>query len=84
MEPCGLEGADLRVSCTMPSIEVGTVGGGTVLPAQSSCLQVRHCLLTNEGIHSTLTKLLHLGHLRPSGVVVLVGRSSIYFFGSYW
>jgi hydroxymethylglutaryl-CoA reductase (NADPH) len=25
---------------TMPSIEVGTVGGGTILPAQSACLDI--------------------------------------------
>ena len=31
-------GADLHVSCTMPSIEVGTVGGGTHLAAQKTCL----------------------------------------------
>ncbi|XP_035234079.1 3-hydroxy-3-methylglutaryl-coenzyme A reductase 2-like [Stegodyphus dumicola] len=31
---------DLYISCTMPSIEVGTVGGGTFLPAQSSCLEM--------------------------------------------
>ncbi|KAG8189184.1 hypothetical protein JTE90_013718 [Oedothorax gibbosus] len=31
---------DLHISCTMPSIEVGTVGGGTFLPAQSSCLEL--------------------------------------------
>lgn len=31
---------DLYISCTMPSIEVGTVGGGTFLPAQSSCLDI--------------------------------------------
>ena len=31
-------GADLHVSCTMPSIEVGTVGGGTHLSAQKACL----------------------------------------------
>ena len=30
---------DLWVSCTMPSIEVGTVGGGTSLPAQAACLK---------------------------------------------
>ncbi len=30
---------DLWISCTMPSIEVGTVGGGTSLPAQASCLK---------------------------------------------
>lgn len=27
----------------MPSLEVGTVGGGTFLPAQSSCLDVSTC-----------------------------------------
>jgi len=34
------DGKDLYISCTMPSIEVGTVGGGTFLPAQSSCLDI--------------------------------------------
>lgn len=40
MEPWGESGNDLYVSCTMPSIEIGTVGGGTVLPAQASCLEM--------------------------------------------
>lgn len=31
---------DLYITCTMPSIEVGTVGGGTNLPAQQNCLQL--------------------------------------------
>mmetsp|Transcript_59787 Transcript_59787/g.177185 ORF Transcript_59787/g.177185 Transcript_59787/m.177185 type:complete len:462 (-) Transcript_59787:268-1653(-) len=34
---------DLWISCTMPSIEVGTVGGGTGLPAQSACLKAIGC-----------------------------------------
>jgi hydroxymethylglutaryl-CoA reductase (NADPH) len=34
------DGRDLYISCTMPSIEVGTVGGGTFLPAQSTCLDI--------------------------------------------
>ena len=34
---------DLWMSCTMPSIEVGTVGGGTTLPAQSSMLSSVGC-----------------------------------------
>mmetsp|Transcript_715 Transcript_715/g.1657 ORF Transcript_715/g.1657 Transcript_715/m.1657 type:complete len:632 (+) Transcript_715:278-2173(+) len=34
---------DLWISCTMPSIEVGTVGGGTSLPAQSACLKAIGC-----------------------------------------
>lgn len=40
MEPWGEDGNDLYISCTMPSIEIGTVGGGTVLPAQASCLEM--------------------------------------------
>eukprot|EP01119_Soliformovum_irregulare_P019084 TRINITY_DN5981_c0_g1_i1.p1 TRINITY_DN5981_c0_g1~~TRINITY_DN5981_c0_g1_i1.p1 ORF type:complete len:498 (+),score=85.02 TRINITY_DN5981_c0_g1_i1:94-1587(+) len=31
---------DLQISVTMPSIEVGTIGGGTTLPAQSTCLDI--------------------------------------------
>eukprot|EP01098_Paradermamoeba_levis_P003300 TRINITY_DN1518_c0_g1_i4.p1 TRINITY_DN1518_c0_g1~~TRINITY_DN1518_c0_g1_i4.p1 ORF type:complete len:443 (-),score=93.66 TRINITY_DN1518_c0_g1_i4:13-1341(-) len=34
------EGKFLRVSCTMPSLEVGTIGGGTHLKAQSTCLEM--------------------------------------------
>ena len=37
------EEGDLWVSCTMPSLEVGTVGGGTSLEAQSACLQAIGC-----------------------------------------
>lgn len=40
MEAAGPEGEDLYISCTMPSIELGTVGGGTNLPPQRACLQV--------------------------------------------
>lgn len=40
MEPWGKSGEDLYISCTMPSIEIGTVGGGTVLPAQAACLEM--------------------------------------------
>jgi len=39
MEPTN-SGKDLHVSVTMPSIEVGTIGGGTHLPAQSACLSM--------------------------------------------
>ena len=34
---------DLWICCTMPSIEVGTVGGGTSLPAQAACLEAIGC-----------------------------------------
>ena len=40
MEASGPGGEDLYISCTMPSIELGTVGGGTNLPPQQACLQV--------------------------------------------
>ncbi|XP_068622301.1 3-hydroxy-3-methylglutaryl-coenzyme A reductase [Battus philenor] len=40
MEVCGDGGDDLYVTCTMPSLEVGTVGGGTVLPGQGACLDI--------------------------------------------
>ncbi|GJQ71665.1 putative hydroxymethylglutaryl-coenzyme A reductase [Trypoxylus dichotomus] len=40
VEPWGPNGEDLYISCTMPSLEVGTVGGGTILPAQSACLDM--------------------------------------------
>ncbi|KAF3434919.1 hypothetical protein FNV43_RR22006 [Rhamnella rubrinervis] len=39
MEPVN-DGKDLHVSVTMPSIEVGTVGGGTQLASQAACLNL--------------------------------------------
>jgi hydroxymethylglutaryl-CoA reductase (NADPH) len=40
---------DLHISCTMPSIEVGTLGGGTILPPQQSMLD----MLGVRGPHPT-------------------------------
>ncbi|MBN3290977.1 HMDH reductase, partial [Polypterus senegalus] len=40
MEATGPTNEDLYISCTMPSIEVGTVGGGTNLAPQQACLQM--------------------------------------------
>uniref|UniRef100_A0A8D3BTY2 3-hydroxy-3-methylglutaryl-coenzyme A reductase n=1 Tax=Scophthalmus maximus TaxID=52904 RepID=A0A8D3BTY2_SCOMX len=40
IEATGPTGEDLHISCTMPSIELGTVGGGTNLPPQQACLQM--------------------------------------------
>ncbi|KAI3747645.1 hypothetical protein L6452_10198 [Arctium lappa] len=39
MEPIN-DGKDLHISVTMPSIEVGTVGGGTQLASQAACLNL--------------------------------------------
>uniref|UniRef100_A0A3B4AX61 3-hydroxy-3-methylglutaryl coenzyme A reductase n=1 Tax=Periophthalmus magnuspinnatus TaxID=409849 RepID=A0A3B4AX61_9GOBI len=40
MEPTGPGGEDLYITCTMPSIELGTVGGGTNLMPQKACLEM--------------------------------------------
>ena len=40
METCGENNDDLLVICTMPSLMVGTVGGGTGLRGQKACLQL--------------------------------------------
>ncbi len=40
MESCNKFGNCLYMSCTMPSLEVGTIGGGTHLTAQRGCLEV--------------------------------------------
>ncbi|TVU05167.1 hypothetical protein EJB05_48320 [Eragrostis curvula] len=39
LEPVN-DGKDLHISVTMPSIEVGTVGGGTQLASQAACLDL--------------------------------------------
>ncbi|KAG8908316.1 3-hydroxy-3-methylglutaryl-coenzyme A (HMG-CoA) reductase isozyme [Tulasnella sp. 417] len=39
MQPCN-DGQDLLLSVTMPSIEVGTVGGGTILAPQRAMLEM--------------------------------------------
>ncbi|XP_035702065.1 3-hydroxy-3-methylglutaryl-coenzyme A reductase isoform X2 [Folsomia candida] len=61
MEPWGVGGRDLHISCSMPSIEVGTVGGGTFLDAQSACLDMLGVKGANEnaGLNSqTLARLV--------------------------
>ncbi|HBK72200.1 MAG TPA: 3-hydroxy-3-methylglutaryl-CoA reductase [Flavobacteriaceae bacterium] len=39
---------DLYVSLTLPSLMVGTVGGGTALPTQKECLQMVDCYGENK------------------------------------
>ena len=56
MERAGVLGDDLRISCTMPSLEIGTVGGGTVLPPQATCLAmlgVQGANIQNPGANAT-------------------------------
>ncbi|XP_057300063.1 3-hydroxy-3-methylglutaryl-coenzyme A reductase 2-like [Hydractinia symbiolongicarpus] len=40
LEASGTNKSDLYISCTMPSLETGTIGGGTNLPTQRACLQM--------------------------------------------
>jgi len=54
------EDGDLWVSCTMPSIEVGTVGGGTGLPAQSAGLKIIGCKGGGEQPGANAKKLAHV------------------------
>ena len=58
MEATGDLGEDLYISCTMPSIEVGTVGGGTVLPPQKACLQMLGVAGSNQSEPGSNANLL--------------------------
>lgn len=49
MELTGESGEDLYISCSMPSVECGTVGGGTVLGPQAAALSI----LGLQGPHPT-------------------------------
>jgi hydroxymethylglutaryl-CoA reductase (NADPH) len=44
MTTCESINGDLYISVRMPSVEVGTVGGGTRLPCQSEALKMMDCL----------------------------------------
>jgi len=44
MTTCESVGGDLYIAVRMPSVEVGTVGGGTRLPCQSEALEMIGCL----------------------------------------
>ena len=49
---------DLLISVAMPSIEVGTIGGGTNLPAQLGCLQLIGCAGSNQAAPGSNASLL--------------------------
>ncbi|KAF4388564.1 hypothetical protein CsatB_007922 [Cannabis sativa] len=51
-------GKDLHVSVTMPSIEVGTVGGGTQLASQSACLNLLGVKGSNKDSPGANSRLL--------------------------
>jgi hydroxymethylglutaryl-CoA reductase (NADPH) len=58
---------DLYVSITLPSLVVGTVGGGTSLPTQQECLQILQC--TGKGSARKFAEIC--------GALALAGELSI-------
>ncbi|CAD6224382.1 unnamed protein product [Miscanthus lutarioriparius] len=52
------DGKDLHISVTMPSIEVGTVGGGTQLASQSACLDLLGVKSANREFPGSNARLL--------------------------
>ncbi|KAM3225552.1 hypothetical protein ACQJBY_058351 [Aegilops geniculata] len=52
------EGKDLHISVTMPSIEVGTIGGGTSLTSQAACLNLLGVKGPNHGSPGANARLL--------------------------
>eukprot|EP00118_Oscarella_pearsei_P025279 m.307897 g.307897 ORF g.307897 m.307897 type:complete len:901 (+) comp42992_c0_seq1:71-2773(+) len=73
VEPSGPNNEDLYMTCTMPSIEVGTVGGGTQLPGQRSCLEMLGVYgpnMDNPGENATLLARIVCG-------AVLAGELSL-------
>ncbi|KAI1937694.1 3-hydroxy-3-methylglutaryl-coenzyme A (HMG-CoA) reductase isozyme [Ophidiomyces ophidiicola] len=66
-------GGDLHISVSMPSIEVGTIGGGTILEAQSAMLD----LLGVRGAHPTTPGENARSLARIVGAAVLAGELSL-------
>src|SRR4051812_18295717 len=64
---------DLQVSVSMPSIEVGTIGGGTILQAQSAMLD----MLGVRGSHPTTPGENARKLARIIGAGVLAGELSL-------
>jgi hypothetical protein len=72
-DPAGKHGPGLHVSVTMPCVEVGTVGGGTGLPAQAACLD----MLGLRGPHATEPGANARKLARVIAAAVLAGELSL-------
>ncbi|KAK9713393.1 hypothetical protein RND81_06G024500 [Saponaria officinalis] len=66
-------GKDLHVSVTMPSIEVGTVGGGTQLASQAACLNLLGLKGASKGKEGSNSRVL----ARIVAACVLAGELSL-------
>ena len=67
------DGEDLHVSVNMPSIEVGTIGGGTSIHAQKACLEIIGC----AGAHPTTPGLNSDTLARIVAATVMAGEISL-------
>ncbi|KAJ3356418.1 3-hydroxy-3-methylglutaryl-coenzyme A (HMG-CoA) reductase isozyme [Entophlyctis luteolus] len=67
------DGEDLYISCTMPSVEVGTVGGGTGLGPQSACLKMLGVQGPNKETPGANAQLL----AQIIGAAVMAGELSL-------
>lgn len=52
------DNGDLMIAVTMPSVEVGTIGGGTGLPAQHAMMELIGCAGSNQGAPGANSGLL--------------------------
>ena len=73
MEAWGENKEDLHMTVTMPSLEVGTVGGGTGLHPQSACLN----MLGVKGVVFIFSNIILLGKLN----FVLHAISNLFLLG---
>jgi len=69
--------ADLYISITMPTIEVGTIGGGTGLPTQGACLELLGIRgsSTTPGAHADVLATV-IGATVMAGELSLIGAQA--------
>jgi hydroxymethylglutaryl-CoA reductase (NADPH) len=67
-----MEGDRLHVMVTLPSLQVGTVGGGTNLPTQKECLEILGCHGSGNPPGANASKLAEI-----IAVAVLAGEISL-------
>nr|CAB3450864.1 unnamed protein product [Digitaria exilis] len=73
------DGEDLHISVTMPSIEVGTIGGGTCLASQAACLNllgVRGSNLASPGANAKLLATIVAGSVLAGELSLLAALAS--------
>ncbi|XP_037796115.1 3-hydroxy-3-methylglutaryl-coenzyme A reductase-like [Penaeus monodon] len=77
MESWGEYNEDLHITVTMPSLEVGTVGGGTGLHPQSACLNMLGVKGQSVGAHKDTPGENSCQFAKILGATVLAGELSL-------